>query len=152
MEAKVVYERQDSFDMKSGPFGYERVGFAIGDRVFWCGCAGSGMPGGTYDDDKALAEQIVARWRAGDKSACYVCAQPILEDEPASLAHDYCAHPLDLPARTAKAGIVHTLQAAHQQLVEAAGEDRTEWTQYDRAISDAIRKAVNYLEGRHSWV
>jgi hypothetical protein len=64
MKARIVYERNDGFDMQGGPFGYERVGFAIGDRVFWTGCAGSGMPGGTYETDKRLAETIVERWNA----------------------------------------------------------------------------------------
>lgn len=63
-EARVVYERQDAYDMASGPHGYERVGFAIGDRVFWTGCAGSGLPGGSYEADKRLAEAVVARWNA----------------------------------------------------------------------------------------
>ncbi len=65
--AQVVYERQDGFDMHSGPFGYERVGFRIGDRVFWVGCCGSGLPGTSYDADRQLAERIVARWNAGAK-------------------------------------------------------------------------------------
>ena len=60
--ARVVYDRQDSFDLHSGPYGYERVGFAIGDRVFWTGCAGSGMPGTSYEADKQLARDIVQRW------------------------------------------------------------------------------------------
>jgi len=66
VKARVVFERNDAFDMQSGPYGYERVGFAIGDRVFWTGCAGSGMPGGTYEADKALAKQIVERWNASE--------------------------------------------------------------------------------------
>ena len=66
-DAKVVYERQDAFDMESGPYGYERVGFCIGDRVFWIGSTGSGLPGGPpYDADKRLAELIVERWNAGE--------------------------------------------------------------------------------------
>lgn len=66
MRARVVYERNDAFDMQGGPYGYERVGFQIGDRVFWTGCAGSGLPGGTYAEDKALAEHVVTRWNAGE--------------------------------------------------------------------------------------
>lgn len=62
--AKVVYERQDGFDMRTGPFGYERVGFCIGDRVFWAGCTGSGLP--SHAKDVTLAEKIVARWNAGE--------------------------------------------------------------------------------------
>lgn len=65
MTARVVYERNDGFDMQAGPYGYERVGFSIGDRIFWTGCAGSGMPGTTFEADKALAEAIVARWNCG---------------------------------------------------------------------------------------
>lgn len=64
-DAQVIYERQDAFDLTHGPYGYERVGFRIGDRVFWVGCAGSGLPGGSYDADCRLAEAIVARWNAG---------------------------------------------------------------------------------------
>lgn len=63
MRARVVYERQDAFDMRSGPYGYERVGFCIGDRVFWVGCAGSGLDNGDqYEGDKMLAEKIVRCW------------------------------------------------------------------------------------------
>lgn len=63
MRARVVYERQDAFDMRSGPYGYERVGFCIGDRVFWVGCAGSGLGNGDqYEGDKMLAEKIVRCW------------------------------------------------------------------------------------------
>lgn len=66
MKAMVVYERQDAFDIQHGPYGFERVGFAIGNRVFWAGCAGSGMPGTTYEADKALAEAVVERWNRAD--------------------------------------------------------------------------------------
>lgn len=62
LEAKVVYERQDGFDMASGPYGYVRVGFAIGDRVFWTGCAGSSLPAGQFEVDEMMAREIVARW------------------------------------------------------------------------------------------
>lgn len=75
MKARVVYERNDAFDMHSGPFGYERVGFAIDDRVFWVGCAGSGLPGGTYDADKALAEQVVARFNRHWDGKCGECGK-----------------------------------------------------------------------------
>jgi hypothetical protein len=73
MKARMVYERQDGFDMQSGPYGFERVGFAIGDRVFWTGCAGSGMPGGTYEADKALAETVVERWNRHWDGKCAEC-------------------------------------------------------------------------------
>src|SRR6185436_9032574 len=49
--------------------GYERVGFLIGDRVFWVGCTGSGMSNTGYEDDKRLAETVVARWNAGERAA-----------------------------------------------------------------------------------
>jgi hypothetical protein len=65
-KARVVRERQDGFDMQSGPYGYQRVGFAIGERVFWTGCVGSGMPEGSYGDDERLAHEVVRRWNAGD--------------------------------------------------------------------------------------
>jgi hypothetical protein len=73
MKARVVFERHDAFDMQSGPYGYERVGFAIGERVFWTGCAGSGMPGGTYEADKALAESVVERWNRHWDGVCGQC-------------------------------------------------------------------------------
>ena len=64
-EAQVVYERQDAYDMQSGPHGFERIGFRIGDRVFWVGCAGSGMPSdGVFERDHKLAETLVQRWNA----------------------------------------------------------------------------------------
>jgi hypothetical protein len=73
MKARVVFERNDAFDMQSGPYGYERVGFAVGDRVFWTGCAGSGIPGGTYEADKALAAQIVERFNRHWEGKCGEC-------------------------------------------------------------------------------
>jgi hypothetical protein len=60
--AQVVYERQDAYDMHAGPYGYERVGFRIEDRIFWVGCAGSGLPGDTYEADKKLCADLVSRW------------------------------------------------------------------------------------------
>lgn len=60
--AQVVYERQDLFDMTHGPYGYERVGFRIGDRVTWMGCAGSGMP--NCDLEHAVCLALVERWNA----------------------------------------------------------------------------------------
>jgi hypothetical protein len=68
MKAKVVFERQDSFDMSSGPYGYEKIGFSIGDRVFWVGCCGSGMPQSNWKSDEHLARSIVERWNAFDES------------------------------------------------------------------------------------
>jgi hypothetical protein len=60
--AQVVYERQASFDLSCGAYGYERVGFRIGDRVTWMGCTGSGMPG--YDAERAVCIALVERWNA----------------------------------------------------------------------------------------
>ena len=67
--ARIVRERHESFDMYAGPFGYERVGFAIGDRVFWTGLSAShgGSDNATWKADVALAERIVALWNAGVK-------------------------------------------------------------------------------------
>jgi hypothetical protein len=73
MRAHVVYDRNDGFDMTGGPYGYERVGFVIGDRVFWTGCAGSGIPSGTYASDKALAEAVVERWNRQWDGKCAEC-------------------------------------------------------------------------------
>jgi hypothetical protein len=73
VRAEVVFERQDAFDMTSGPYGYERVGFSIGGRVFWVGCAGSGLPGGTYEADKALAASVVERWNRHWEGQCAEC-------------------------------------------------------------------------------
>jgi hypothetical protein len=73
--ARVVYERQDGFDMQSGPYGYERVGFAIDDRVFWVGCAGSGIPGGSYAADKALAYAVVERFNRQWEGVCVECSK-----------------------------------------------------------------------------
>ncbi len=61
-DARVVYERDDNFDMHAGPFGFERVGFCIGNRVFWTGLSGSYVQTKTWDSDKALAEKIVRLW------------------------------------------------------------------------------------------
>ena len=61
--ARVVYERQDGGDLHSGPASFDRVGFCIGDRVFWTGAAHTfNGSGGTWVADKELAETIVARW------------------------------------------------------------------------------------------
>lgn len=73
MKARMVYERNDGFDMSTGPYGYERVGFAIDDRVFWVGCAGSGMPGGTYEADKAMAQAVVERFNRHWDGVCGEC-------------------------------------------------------------------------------
>lgn len=64
MRARVVYERQDAFDMQHGPYGYERVGFCIGDRVFWVGICGSGLPSNydQYERDKAFSDEVVRCW------------------------------------------------------------------------------------------
>lgn len=70
-DARIVRERQDAFDMQSGPYGYERVGFAIGARVFWVGCTGSGMPAGSYGQDEALAQEIVMRWNGKSERALF---------------------------------------------------------------------------------
>jgi hypothetical protein len=74
VKARLVVERNDAFDMQSGPYGYERIGFAIGERVFWTGCTGSGMPGGTYDADRALAELIIARFNRHWEGKCGECS------------------------------------------------------------------------------
>lgn len=64
-KASVVRERQDGYDLQSGPFGYERVGFEIDGRVFWTGLTGSYAPGSeTFAADERLAQTIVARWNA----------------------------------------------------------------------------------------
>ena len=64
-DAQVVHERHEGFDPQSGPWGSNRVGFRIGDRVFWTGCAGSHGGGQSYNLDAALAAEIVRRWNAG---------------------------------------------------------------------------------------
>ncbi len=35
MDAQVVYEREEKFDMQCGAYGYERVGIRIDERVIW---------------------------------------------------------------------------------------------------------------------
>ena len=61
-EARVVYERDEAFNMSSGPYGYERVGFSIGGRVFWTGLSASHTANRTWEADKELAEKIVKAW------------------------------------------------------------------------------------------
>jgi hypothetical protein len=63
LDAQVVYEREDSYCMGSGQFGYEKVGFRVGERVFWVGLAGAYVNGENYEADKKLATQIVERLR-----------------------------------------------------------------------------------------
>lgn len=64
MDAQVVYERDDGFDMKAGPFGYERVGFRIGSRVWWVGCTDSVSINKDFAEQVKLANEIVSRWNA----------------------------------------------------------------------------------------
>lgn len=64
VKAKIVRERNDAYDMQSGPHGYERIGFEIGGRVFWTGLAGSYMDSPNWTDDKKLAEDIVDAWNS----------------------------------------------------------------------------------------
>ena len=60
--AQVVHERHNGFDASSGPWEAARVGFRIGNRVFWTGCYSSPGTPGSYDLDAALASEIVKRW------------------------------------------------------------------------------------------
>ena len=66
-EANVVYERDEAFNMTSGPYGFERVGFSIGHRVFWTGLSASHTANRTWDEDKELAEKIVKAWNEINK-------------------------------------------------------------------------------------
>lgn len=56
MKSKVVYEKDQSFDMHTGPYGYERVGVLIEDRVIWLSCNGYGSP--TSVDEYRKWEEI----------------------------------------------------------------------------------------------
>lgn len=60
MKAQVVYERDDMFDMQSGPYGYRRVGLRLEDRVIWLGLY---CDANTYQDFlkwENIAKEIVA--------------------------------------------------------------------------------------------
>lgn len=59
--AELVRERQDAYDMATGPYGYQRVGFSVGGRVFWVGCCGTHMNNETWLADESLARSIVER-------------------------------------------------------------------------------------------
>jgi hypothetical protein len=67
LTAQVLYEKQDTFDVHHGPCGFNRVGFRIGDRVFWTGI--ESWPGVNqtheYELAEAMAREVVTRWEAG---------------------------------------------------------------------------------------
>lgn len=62
--ASIVRERNEAYDIHSGPHGYERIGFEIEGRVFWVGMSASYSDNKTWETDKALCEDMVWRWNA----------------------------------------------------------------------------------------
>lgn len=59
MESKVVYERHEDFDPSCGPYGGEKVGILIEDRVIWLAVySGSKAEIENYQKWKGIAEKI----------------------------------------------------------------------------------------------
>lgn len=66
-DAQVVYERNETFDERSGPCGSARVGVRFSDRVLWLGLSYWPSDQGVHDKfatDERLAQEIVRRWNA----------------------------------------------------------------------------------------
>ena len=61
MKAKVVYEKEEKYDLHVGPYGYERVGVLIEDRVIWLSCTGYGSitTANEYEKWEGIAKNIV---------------------------------------------------------------------------------------------
>lgn len=65
-DAQVVHEEQYGGDIQHGPALFTRVGFRIGEQVFWTGSAYYPHDDGhAFRKGEALAEEIVRRWKAG---------------------------------------------------------------------------------------
>lgn len=65
-EAQVVYERHPYCDERSGPGEYGRIGFTIGDRVFWVDSFYfPGTPKATYDAAARFSEEVVTAFNRG---------------------------------------------------------------------------------------
>lgn len=77
MNAKVVWENYDGAH-PNGPYGYERVGFCIGERVFWTGTNWyPNSQSSNFPEAVELAREVVKRWNAGQpEQAVATCACP----------------------------------------------------------------------------
>lgn len=66
MEAGIVREDHEACDPQGGPWGWWRVGFRIGERVFWTGSGNSltSGEGGAFMEAEAVAKEAVSRWNA----------------------------------------------------------------------------------------
>ena len=87
-DAQVVYERQESYDMAAGPYGYEKVGVRFNDRVIWLGMRGYGVPervAAEWDDVVRLAHLLAA---APDLYKVLVKWDRVLRHGVASLTDD----------------------------------------------------------------
>ncbi|MCL6443413.1 MAG: hypothetical protein K6T83_08155 [Alicyclobacillus sp.] len=73
MDVQVVYERSEDFDSHVGPYGHEKVGLRIEDRVIWL--ATEVWPSGgnwekvhaEYKKWKAIAQEIECRLRGPEE-------------------------------------------------------------------------------------
>ena len=63
-EMQVVYERKDSYDISSGPFGYVKVGFRYKDEITWMDVCGSYFDNKSFADREAFVKELVSRWNA----------------------------------------------------------------------------------------
>lgn len=59
---KVVYERKDSYDIQSGPFGYVKVGFLWRDEVTWFDLCGSYYNNEKFAEREKFVKELVRRW------------------------------------------------------------------------------------------
>lgn len=63
-DMQVVYEKHDQYDEHAGPYGSERIGVRIGDRVIWLGAItypwGNTAIQEEYENAKRLAKQLAS--------------------------------------------------------------------------------------------
>jgi hypothetical protein len=59
---QVVYERKDSYDINSGPFGYVKVGFRWKDEITWFDVHGSYFDNKMFTEREAFVKELVRRW------------------------------------------------------------------------------------------
>jgi hypothetical protein len=65
IKAKVVFSKDEDFDFKGGPVGYEKVGIMVNDQVFWLSTViwpGTTTEGFKKHQEKvSVAEEMVTR-------------------------------------------------------------------------------------------
>lgn len=65
-DMQVVYERKDSYDINSGPFGYVKVGFRYEDEITWMAVCGSYLDNKKFGAQEEFVKELVDRWNAAN--------------------------------------------------------------------------------------